>query len=522
MTQPGPVVGIDVAKAELVVAVRPGDARWRVPNDARGLARLRVRLRHLAPALVVLEATGGYERAAVAAIAATQLPVVVVNPRQVRDFARATGQLAKTDRIDADILALFAERVRPTPRPLPDAVSAALDALLRRRRQLVGMLGAERNRLEHAVGPVRRGIRHHIRWLERQLGTVDQDLDDSIQRSPVWRAKDNLLRSVPGVGPIVSRTHLGELPELGQLNRKRIAALVGVAPLARDSGTLRGKRIVWGGAGPGACGALHERARRRAPQPGHSRLLSALGGGRQTEEGRAHRVHAEVAHDPQRYAADQHRLEPLRDHLTFKTVATVVMRHGSLLEAQGRCAGQGGEAGRGRVQTDAQAGVQTLDVGRKTRAISPALRRALTTRDPQCRFPGCQARHCDAHHVRHWAAGGATRLDNLVRLCRRHHRAVHEEGFTVTLHPDGTARFCRPDGRPLPAAPPAPRWEGPPLAPTLARLGASGITIGAETGRPHWHGERLDESWAIDVLWRPRTTETNPVADGGQRPGPGP
>ena len=323
MTQPGPVVGIDVAKAELVVAVRPGDARWRVPNDARGLARLRVRLRHLAPALVVLEATGGYERAAVAAIAATQLPVVVVNPRQVRDFARATGQLAKTDRIDADILALFAERVRPTPRPLPDAVSAALDALLRRRRQLVGMLGAERNRLEHAVGPVRRGIRHHIRWLERQLDTVDQDLDDSIQRSPVWRAKDNLLRSVPGVGPIVSRTLLGELPELGQLNRKRIAALVGVAPLARDSGTLRGKRIVWGGAGPGACGALHERARRRAPQPGHSRLLSALGGGRQTEEGRAHRVHAEVAHDPQRHAADQHRLEPLRDHLTFKTVATV-------------------------------------------------------------------------------------------------------------------------------------------------------------------------------------------------------
>ena len=285
--------------------------------------RLRVRLRHLAPALVVLEATGGYERAAVAAIAATQLPVVVVNPRQVRDFARATGQLAKTDRIDADILALFAERVRPTPRPLPDAVSAALDALLRRRRQLVGMLGAERNRLEHAVGPVRRGIRHHIRWLERQLDTVDQDLDDSIQRSPVWRAKDNLLRSVPGVGPIVSRTLLGELPELGQLNRKRIAALVGVAPLARDSGTLRGKRIVWGGAGPGACGALHERARRRAPQPGHSRLLSALGGGRQTEEGRAHRVHAEVAHDPQRHAADQHRLEPLRDHLTFKTVATV-------------------------------------------------------------------------------------------------------------------------------------------------------------------------------------------------------
>ena len=202
----------------------------------------------MAPALVVLEATGGYERAAVAAIAATQLPVVVVNPRQVRDFARATGQLAKTDRIDADILALFAERVRPTPRPLPDAVSAALDALLLRRRQLVGMLGAERNRLEHAVGPVRQDLRQHIRWLERRLSKVDQDLDDMIQRSPIWRAKDNLLRSVPGVGPIVSRTLLGALPELGHLNRKRIAALVGVAPLARDSGTLRGRRIVWGDA----------------------------------------------------------------------------------------------------------------------------------------------------------------------------------------------------------------------------------------------------------------------------------
>ena len=165
--------------------------------------------------------------------------------------------------------------------------------------------------------------------------------------------------------------------------------------------------------------------------------------------------------------------------------ATVVMRHG--------------RAGR------------VLDVGRKRRTISPALRRALTTRDPECRFPGCPARRCDAHHVRHWAAGGATRLDNLVRQCRRHHRAVHEEGFRVRLHPDGTARFCRPDGRPLPAAPPAPRWDGPPLAPTLARLGASGITIGAETGRPHWHGERLDEVWAIDVLWRPRPT-VDPVA----------
>ena len=229
MTTSERVVGIDVAKAELVVAVRPGGAWWSVRNDEAGRGRLRERLQQLAPTLVVLEATGGYERAAVAALAAVRLPVVVVNPRQVRDFARATGQLAKTDRIDADTLALFAERVRPTPRPLADEASGALDALLTRRRQVVGMLVAERHRLEHALAPVRRGLRTHIRWLERQRRAVDRDLDATIQQSPVWRAKEDLLRSVPGVGPIVSRTLLGELPELGQLNRRRIAAL-GVAP----------------------------------------------------------------------------------------------------------------------------------------------------------------------------------------------------------------------------------------------------------------------------------------------------
>ena len=171
--------------------------------------------------------------------------------------------------------------------------------------------------------------------------------------------------------------------------------------------------------------------------------------------------------------------------------ATVVMRHGP----QGSRGSEGGKDPR----------VQTLDVGRKRRTISPVLRRALTARDPHCRFPCCQARHCDARHVRHWAAGGPTRLDNLVRLCRWHHRAVHEEGFTVTLQPDGTARFRRPDGRPLPVAPPAPRWDGPSLAPTLAHLATAGITIDPQAGRPHWHGEQLDEVWAIDVLWKPRT-----------------
>lgn len=243
-------VGIDVAKAELVIAICPSGERWTVPNDPAGIQALIERMGEHAPTLVVLEATGGYERAPVAALAAARLPVVVANPRQVRDFARATGQLAKTDRIDAAILALFAERVRPAPRVLPDDAAQALDALLTRRRQLLEMLIAERNRLEHAGPPVRRGITQHIRWLERQLHDVDHDLDSTIQSSPLWRAKDNLLRSAPGVGPILSRTLIGELPELGTLPRKQIAALVGVAPLARDSGTLTHKRLVWGGRAP--------------------------------------------------------------------------------------------------------------------------------------------------------------------------------------------------------------------------------------------------------------------------------
>lgn len=243
-------VGVDVAKAELVIAIRPSGDRWTVANDDDGVRTLLKRMRQHSAALVVLEATGGYERAVVAALAAARLPVVVANPRQVRDFARATGQLAKTDRIDADMLALFGERVRPEPRALPDEAALAFDALLTRRRQILGMIVAERNRLEHALPTVRRGITQHIHWLERQLQDVDRDLDTTIKASPVWRAKDDLLRSAPGVGPILSRTLIGELPELGTLPRKQIAALVGVAPLARDSGTLKGKRLVWGGRAP--------------------------------------------------------------------------------------------------------------------------------------------------------------------------------------------------------------------------------------------------------------------------------
>lgn len=241
-------VGIDVAKATLDVAVRPTGETWHVANEAATLPEVIARLRALPPALVVLEATGGYEHLVVAALAAAGLPVVVANPRQVRDFGRAVGQLAKTDRIDAALLALFAERVRPDVRPLPDAAAQTLDAVLTRRRQVLEMLTAERNRLGFArAARIRRGLQQHIRWLERQLAEVDRDLEGTIQQSPVWRATEDLLRSVPGIGPIVSRTLIGELPELGQLSRKQIAALVGVAPHARDSGTLRGKRMVWGG-----------------------------------------------------------------------------------------------------------------------------------------------------------------------------------------------------------------------------------------------------------------------------------
>jgi transposase len=240
-------VGIDVSKATLDVGVRPTGECWSATNDETGVGQLVSRLAELRPALVVCEATGGFEHAAVAAMAAAGVPVVVANPRQVRDFARATGQLAKTDRLDAGILALFAERVRPQPRPLGDDATRLLDALLTRRRQVLEMIVAEKNRLGFAPRPLHRGIQQHIRWLEHQLDDVTTTLQQQIEQSPVWRAKDDLLQSVPGIGPIVSCTLLGELPELGMLGHKQIAALAGVAPLARDSGTLRGKRMVWGG-----------------------------------------------------------------------------------------------------------------------------------------------------------------------------------------------------------------------------------------------------------------------------------
>lgn len=241
-------VGIDVAKDHLDVALRPAEESWIVANETDGLETLIRRLKPAEPRLVVLEATGGYEVPVAAALSTAEIPVAVVNPRQVRDFAKATGQLAKTDRIDAATLALFAERVRPEPRPLPDPVGEELRALVARRRQLLEMLGAEQNRLRHATAPsVEKGIQKHVRWLKRQLEDVDDDLQRAVRNSPLWRGKDDLLQSVPGIGPVTSRTLLAELPELGRLNRREIAALVGVAPLNRDSGRWRGRRFVWGG-----------------------------------------------------------------------------------------------------------------------------------------------------------------------------------------------------------------------------------------------------------------------------------
>ena len=240
-------VGIDVSKAQLDVAVRPTGQRWVVSYDQTGIEGLIPQIVDLEPALVLLEATGGLELPLVAALAAAALPVVVVNPRQVRDFAKATGTLAKTDTLDAGVLAHFADAVRPEVRPLKDAETQVLNSLTARRHQVMTMLVSEKNRLGTAIGAVSPRIEAHIAWLEQELSDLDKGLRQTLRRSPVWREKDDLLRTVPGVGEQISLTLLANLPELGTLNRRQIAALVGVAPYNRDSGTLRGKRAVWGG-----------------------------------------------------------------------------------------------------------------------------------------------------------------------------------------------------------------------------------------------------------------------------------
>jgi transposase len=248
MTDASIFVGIDVAKAQLDVHVRPHSATFTVANEPQGIADLVARLVPLRPVLIVLEATGGLEHAAAAALAAAGLAVAVVNPRQTHDFAKALGRLAKTDALDAGTLAEFAERVRPEPRPLPDETARAFEALLQRRRQLLEMRVAEQNRLGVApTAQVRTSLQAHITWLSKQLDCVDKELGAAIEASPVWRVKDELLQSIKGIGPTVARTLLAALPELGTLTRQQIAALVGLAPLNRDSGKRKGQRSIGGG-----------------------------------------------------------------------------------------------------------------------------------------------------------------------------------------------------------------------------------------------------------------------------------
>ena len=241
-------VGIDVSKDRLDVHVRPSGQTLTAARDSTGLQQLVGSLRKLAPALIVLEATGGFEITVAAALASAGLPLAVVNPRQIRDFARATGRLAKTDALDAQVIALFAERIRPEPRPLADADSQNLAELIARRRQVVEMIGMETNRLYQVRNArVQRMLRTTVNTLTAQLAELDRDIDDTIKRSPVWRAADNLLTSVPGIGDVTAHTLIADLPELGQLDRRRLAALVGVAPINRDSGQMRGKRTIAGG-----------------------------------------------------------------------------------------------------------------------------------------------------------------------------------------------------------------------------------------------------------------------------------
>ncbi len=242
-----PYIGIDVSKDVLDIAEHPRRQTRSFSNNDTGIREAVTYLKKLTPVLVVMEATGGLEMSLAAALGAVEIPVAVVNPRQIRDYARSMGKLAKTDTIDAQVMADFANAVHPEPRPLSDGQTQELKDILTRRAQLNEMITAEKNRLYRAHKPVRSHIEAHIAWLEQELDNMNSSMKRFIEESPIWREKDNLLQSVPGVGPILSSTLLAELPELGTLDRKKIAALVGVAPLNRDSGKFRGKRTVWGG-----------------------------------------------------------------------------------------------------------------------------------------------------------------------------------------------------------------------------------------------------------------------------------
>jgi transposase len=240
-------VGVDVSKDTLDVCAYPTQDSFRVPNSPDGADELIKRLKPIEPRLVVFEATGGYETLAVSSLAAAGLPVVVVNPRQIRDFAKSIGRLAKTDVIDARVIAHFASAVRPELRPLKDTASQELTGLVTRRRQIVDMIVAETNRLKAATRRNQRDIQAHIRWLQKRQAQMDDEIKRNIKNSPLWRTTDQILQSAPGVGPGTSSMLISGVPELGQLNNKKIACLIGVAPLNRDSGRYKGRRTIWGG-----------------------------------------------------------------------------------------------------------------------------------------------------------------------------------------------------------------------------------------------------------------------------------
>jgi transposase len=240
-------IGIDVSKETLDVAILPNGEAWTVTNDETGIHDLKTRVASLPPTLIVFEASGGFETAAVSILAAAELPVVVANPRQVRDFAKALGKLAKTDSIDAKVLAEFAQKIRPELRPFKDSELQELSALVTRRQQLVAMLTAEKNRLKTAPKVLHKDIQQTIKFIEKKIKNIESRIDKNIRNSPIWRNKNDLLQSVPGVGPVLSQTVIGQMPELGNVNSKRASALAGVAPFNRDSGKFRGQRSVWGG-----------------------------------------------------------------------------------------------------------------------------------------------------------------------------------------------------------------------------------------------------------------------------------
>lgn len=251
MTEPADIfIGIDVAKAHLDLARHGAPQTWQVENSELGLGQLVLQLQALQPTLIVLEASGGFELGLVAALAAAHLPVVVTNPRRVRNFARATGHLAKTDKLDAQLLAHFASALRPEVRALPTADEEHLTALLTRRRQIVDMLTQEQNRLHTVRATLRQDIQDHLAWLREKLAKLDHEIEDFIHSSPLWSDKEALLQSVPGVGPVTASTRVALLPELGTLNRQEIAALVGLAPIAKESGKKQGKRRIFGGRAP--------------------------------------------------------------------------------------------------------------------------------------------------------------------------------------------------------------------------------------------------------------------------------